>query len=280
MACTTPGRGVVELLAIGPGSAPVDEAGREGRALPDVEVGLLDGNDRLGCGAVEKGVVRRALLTGSIRLTRLRCSRLCWAPDVDDVDDAGVGNDVEAETTREGADERRGRGRCGGLWIVGTRMMSWVSNVRASTTCTSEVCSVNAITSFPSLAPSPLLNLTLRTHQPGALVPLVHSQGSSESHPEADPLPMVALSIPPPRPRILSVWKTFITFVLLTSQTATTPSWLATANLLPSPEKAVENDAASEEVGKPKCGVTSGAGMESVVMGEKVTRAPPVMRWK
>ena len=66
-------------------------------------------------------------------------------------------------------------------------------------------------------------------------------------------------------------------FVLLTSQTATTPSWLATANLLPSLEKAVEKDATRDEVENPK-GLVSGAGMVSVVMGVKERRALPEIR--
>jgi len=50
--------------------------------------------------------------------------------------------------------------------------------------------------------------------------------------------------------------------------------------LLPSPEKAVEKEAAREEVGNPKFGEISGAGMDNVVMGEKDICAPPVIRWK
>ncbi len=66
-------------------------------------------------------------------------------------------------------------------------------------------------------------------------------------------------------------------FVLLTSHTATTPSWLATANLLPSLEKAVEKEATRDDVESPK-GLESGAGMESVVIGVNERRAPPDMR--
>jgi hypothetical protein len=68
-----------------------------------------------------------------------------------------------------------------------------------------------------------------------------------------------------------------IGFVLLTSHTATTPSWLATANLLPSLEKAVEKDATSDDVDNPN-GLASGAGMTSVVIGVNERRAPPEIR--
>jgi hypothetical protein len=45
------------------------------------------------------------------------------------------------------------------------------------------------------------------------------------------------------------VWTTFNGLELLISQTATTPSWEATANLRPSPENAVENDATRDPEG-------------------------------
>jgi hypothetical protein len=121
------------------------------------------------------------------------------------------------------------------------------------------------MTSFPNFAPSPPLNLTFLAHQPGAFVPLVHSHGSSESHPDAAPFPTVGLI-----PLDLSVWKTLIGFVLLTSQTAITPSWLATANLLPSRENAVEKDATREDEENPK-GMTSGGGITRFVIGVKVS---------
>lgn len=149
--------------------------------------------------------------------------------------------------------------------------------------------SVNAITSLPNLAPSPLLNFTFRTHQPGAFVPRVHSHGSSDSHPLAPPFPTAA-EPSNPLPRVLLVWNTFIGFVLLTSHTATTPSWLATANLLPSPLKAVEKAAAKEvyddggytgdDDDEYARGEESGGGMVSVVIGWNVIRAPPVIWWK
>jgi hypothetical protein len=86
--------------------------------------------------------------------------------------------------------------------------------------------------------------LTLLTPQPGALEdPRDQSHGSSLNHPLADPF--ITLSLPSD-PRVLSVLNILSGFELLTSYTTTEPSCEATANLLPSLEKAVEKDATGE----------------------------------
>lgn len=85
------------------------------------------------------------------------------------------------------------------------------------------------------------LNLTLLTPQPGALpVPLVQSHGWSNRYPDASPVAIRS------RPRLLFVCSTFSGFVLRTSHTTTAPSCDPTANLDPSVENAVENDAGTE----------------------------------
>ena len=97
--------------------------------------------------------------------------------------------------------------------------------------------SVKVITSLPTPGG---LNLRLRTPQPGAREPpRAQSHGVSYIHPLAAPVG----TRPKEVARDLSVLKTFSGFVLRTSHTTTTPSWEATANLDPSAENAVENDA-------------------------------------
>ena len=99
--------------------------------------------------------------------------------------------------------------------------------------------SVKVIISFPDPAG---LNLTpLKPHAGHGgpvLPPAAQSNGSS---PSAICLSSLKLL------RVLSLSKIFRGRELLTSHTATTPSWLATANLVPSLEKAVENDPVREE---------------------------------
>src|SRR5712671_1037 len=105
------------------------------------------------------------------------------------------------------------------------------------------------MTSFP---PTPELNLTFLTPQPGALCPgIVQSHESSYNHPLAVPVALLAfLPIPPAPPggaRLRSVVNTFIGFRERTSHTATIPSWDATANLEPEGENAVANDAGRDQ---------------------------------
>jgi hypothetical protein len=100
---------------------------------------------------------------------------------------------------------------------------------------------VKVITSLPADGGE---NFTLLTPHPGALLlPLVHSHGSSLKYPLAAPFPPYSS-----KPHlVLSVWYTLSGFVLLTSQTTTTPSCDPTANFVPSAEKEVEKDAAKED---------------------------------
>lgn len=147
----------------------------------------------------------------------------------------------------------------GVLYITRVRLSDWgLLRSRRRT-------SVNVII---SLSPEPP-NLTFRTLHPGArkLLP-DHSNISSESHPLASPFPSRLDG------RDLSVSKTFNGFVLRTSQTATRPSCEATANLEPSPEKAVEKDAINE-AGMYIDGVEVVDGSLRVAIGENVMREPP-----
>ena len=138
--------------------------------------------------------------------------------------------------------------------------------------------SVNVITSLPT---PDGLNLTLRTPQPGARAPLrdqSHGKSHSPIAPAGTPRPAAAATVA----RVLSVWKTLSGFVLRTSQTTTTPSWDATANLEPSAENAVEKDAGMDETCErpplASCECWMCAESESVAIGANESREPPVMR--
>lgn len=140
----------------------------------------------------------------------------------------------------------------------GMRMTSSDSNVRASTTWVSDVCwrrKKQYSVSMESYAPSQITSVKVNTsllpcdpnftflgHQAGPPCWLkARSHESSNIHPLAAPFPPF---LDVPCFLDLSTSNTLRGFVLRTSQTATTPSCDATANLVPFAEKQVEKDAA------------------------------------
>jgi hypothetical protein len=100
------------------------------------------------------------------------------------------------------------------------------------------ITSVKTMTSFPDPGG---LNFTLLKPHPGA-----RTLNLGRSH---ESLGGQVVQLPLADTRVLSLSNTFKGLELLTSQTTTKPSWLATANLVPSFEKEVENEAARADSG-------------------------------